>query len=313
MSSSSIDWPAFEAWCLLEGSKSGEGLAPLTVDRRLRRLERLLREDYAIDEDLEAEGRRALGDAAQDQGSPSTHRNWVKALNTLARYEHGQDLFEYREKEPKREARPLNETAISRLKDVRWEDTYRNYIGRAAVHLSLYIGVRRSEFAAIELDHLEPPGERDRFGAIHIAEPAKGGRKRWLPLEKEVWSPKRPFGAYLNNRLTDPEDPEALWVRPPRKHAGHETQPIRATGKYLYDLISEAGDRAGTHFNFTRSRHTALTRLRRENPHVDRDFIQAWAGHRSSKSADTYLEITHRDLEDRLRLRPRRDIYADRE
>jgi len=236
----------------------------------------------------------------------------VKALNTLARYQQGEDVFEYRQRTPTREARPLTSEEVARLKDVRWDEAYRNYLGRAAVHLSLYIGVRRSEFAAIELDHLDPPGDGDSFGAIYIAEPAKNGRRRWLPLEREVWSPKRPFGAYLTNRLEDPEDPDALWVRPPRKFSPEET-PVKASGKYLYDLIHTAGEKAGCHYNFNRSRHTALTRLRRENPHVDRDFIQAWAGHRSSKSADTYLEITHRDLEDRLKLRPRSDIYADSE
>jgi site-specific recombinase XerD len=313
VSSTSIDWDAFEAWCLLEGAKSGKGLAPITVGRRIRRLKRLVREGYELDQDLETEGRRALGDAAKREDAPSTHRNWVKALNTLARYELGEDVFEYRKKEPKRDARPLTEDEVSRLKDVRWEHDYKNYIGRAAVHLSLYIGVRRSEFAAIELDHLDPPGEGDRFGAIYIAEPAKDGKCRWLPLEKELFSPKRPFGAYLNNHLEDPDDPDALWVRPPRNFVSSETEPVRASATYLYDLIKEAGEKAGCHYNFNRSRHTALTRLRRENPHVDRDFIQAWAGHQSSKSADTYLEITHRDLEDRLKLRPRSDIYADSE
>jgi integrase len=309
-SSSSIDWDAVEAWCLLEGAKSGEGLAAVTVDRRLRRLERLLREGYAIDEDLEAEGRRALGDLAREDGSPSTHRNWVKALNTLARYEEGEDVFEYRQREPQRGPRPLTDDEVDAIKDVRWDDDYRNYIGRAAVHLSLYLGWRRSEFAALERPHIDPPGPDDNFGAIRREHPAKGGRAEWLPIESEVFSPKRPFGAYLNNRLEDPNDPEAVWVRPPRDRSP-ETQPVRASPKYLYDLIKEAGEKAGVHYNFTRSRHTALTRLRRENPHVDRDFIQAWAGHRSSKSADTYLEITHRDLEDRLRLQPRRDIYAN--
>lgn len=303
-----MDWKAFEVWAVLEGAKAAnQGLASITVERRLRRLKRLTQDlGYDLEDNLLEEGRRALAQAAKGEHSPNTHRNWVKALNTLARYQGLDSPFEYRESPPPTKHRALTEDEVARLIRVRWDDPYRNKLARAVVHLSLYLGIRRSEFAALEVPDVRGPLGDDRFGVIEIREPAKGGRARKLPLESQAWSPKRPFGAYMSHKLVANDDERALWVRPP---GPGDDGPQRCTPTYLYEILREAGNRAGVHYNFNVSRHTALTRLYRETD-AKTKHVQAHAGHRSEESSDTYVRVSHADLEDVLARTPRSDPYA---
>lgn len=161
---------------------------------------------------------------------------------------------------------------------------------RALLTWALKSAMRVSEVAAMNLSDLDTVTRPPRF---HVAHPAKRGRKRWLPIETWVLSPKRSMGAYLTQRQAPEGDVAALWVSQVDNH-GKPAPAHRFTTDGLRGVMADCSRDLGFKVNFTITRHTRATELRRQG--WDLLAVQHYLGHSDIKSTAIYAAVTADDL-----------------
>jgi integrase len=281
----------FEAWML-----SSKGWAAATVDRYLVQLLAAQR-DYGLDL-----GRFTLAGAQayytqRRRGGATALGSYAdyKALNAYAEFLFGERPF----KKPQLPRGPqvlgLGADEVRRVLSYRHPHPATSRLFRAVVFTELTLGWRPSELARLRVHDLDPKASR-----VHCAFPAKGGRRRWVPVPRSTWSPKRPLMAYLARR---PEHPSGwLFINTlSRPHTEHG-RPV--TPEYLERVMRRVSLETGVHLNHNLCRHTVAVRLRRND--FDPLDIRDYLGH--TKVQETYLEDPH-SLEDRMRRRPPKDFY----
>jgi len=161
---------------------------------------------------------------------------------------------------------------------------------RALLTWALKSAMRVSEVAAMNVSDLDFVTRPPRF---HVAHPAKRGRKRWLPIETWVLSPKRAMGAYLTQREAPSGDAEALWVHQV-DNQGKPAAAVRFTTAGLGQVMEAISRDLGFKVNFTITRHTRATELRRQG--WDLLAVQHYLGHTDIKSTAIYAAVTADDL-----------------
>lgn len=291
-----------------------EAKAPITVEKRIgmyhAALERGL-DPKRFAESLDharAEGRRYLA-ARRATATVHAYNSDVKLLNDLARFHRlTQDHRSIFRKlpEPRLQPRALTDTQVKRLVSHEGDDEESQRLARAALLWAFKSAMRASEFAAMETADLDI--DRGRF---YVRKPAKGGKRRWLPIEKWVYSPKRAFGAYLRWRASIahelPDDMKnALWIT--RRDGGRHGKLRRVSSNYLRQLLGRVGKKTGIHVNLTITRHTRATELRRRG--WDLLYIREYLGHRSVKSTEIYAEIGEHDVIKMMQRKPGLDPFS---
>lgn len=302
----------FRAFLLVDEAK-----APITVEKRLGLLASAVERGLDVKrfsesrEHARAEGRRYLA-LRRYSATVHAYNSDVKVLNDLARFrafvEDRRSLFR-KLPEPRLQPKALADAAVRRLLAFEGEDEESQRFARAVLLWALKSAMRASEIAAMTLADLD--AERGRF---YVRKPAKGGKRRWLPIERWVFSPKRSFGAYLRWRASVADQlPEgqrdALWVTT-RTGRGH-SRPRRVSPSYLRQLLGRVGHQVGVKVNLTITRHTRATELRRRG--WDLLYIREYLGHRSVKSTEVYAELGEGDVHEMMRRRPGIDPYQSTE
>lgn len=276
-----MDADDFRAYLLVDEAK-----APATVSYLLRRLAWSRRQGFDTQKfacsptEAEKEGRRFL--ASIRANGPTAYNNYAKLLNALSRYHTHPTRFRLLpQRLPEPNAYATHE--LQRLLAWTSPDPESNARGRALLRWALITGMRRSECARMQLDHLDP------ITSTVMIQPAKNGPKRRIPVPPETWSPKQPFGAWLRRRPAPPSDAAAVWtITTP---AGARRLTPEHLGLEMWRIGSETGVRS----NFNRARHTRATQLLRGG--VDVRYIQAYLGHVKLETTARYAEVRWDDLE----------------
>ncbi|MEA3199483.1 MAG: integrase/recombinase XerD [Thermoplasmata archaeon] len=293
-----------------------EGKRPITVDRMLRRLERARRVhglDLAVfvkgAADAEREGRAYLAKRrVEPRSTVFSYNNDVKALNALLRWRklHREVHFKAH-KEPRAQLRTLSRDAIWKLFGYRCASPEAEKMHRALLLVAYVTGARASEVAAMTLSDLDPKRSR-----IRIAKPAKGGLKRWLPVERWVWSPKRPLAAWLKVRPVPEGESDALWTTTHKSgnggYAPGAAPARRVTSDYLRVCLYRVGEAVGVKVNFNVLRHTRATHLVRLGWSLL--YVRTYLGHTSVKSTEIYAEVHPEDMDKAMQKRPGKDPFT---
>jgi integrase len=274
--------------------------APTTVEVSLRQLDFLQRTfglrpaEFSYDA-----GRELLGERRAAGASVWAYNSDVKVLNRLAEWR-GEERRFRKLPVPQTEVRSLSEGEASTLMAYRHQDPSINAFRRALVLWSLVSGMRNSEVARMDVDHLSLSGRW-----FTVAHPAKRGLPRDLPLEAWVCGPKSPLAAWLRRRPAPAGDPGALWVvtSDGQKHVA----PRRAGKEYLRKVLAEVGHATlGRPFSFTVGRHTcAFALMDAEHP---LPYVQYWLGHKSAASTAIYTRVRADNVFMMMQRRPRRSV-----
>lgn len=297
-----MDWQAFEAFCVLERRMAGP-----TLKVRLRWLRLLAGEGVDLDALTVDSAKAALARyLLRADMTEHSYNGRCKALKDVLRWK-GLDAAKL----------PLRRMRSNRYKfltepQVRACLAYRagkrdptSRFRRALLLWALKSAMRVSEVAGMDLADLDAANRR-----FFVRKPAKRGPKRWLPVEAWVFSPKRAISAYLNSKETPKDDPTALWVTEHRGSQG-PTMPRRATTDGLRRVMAEISRELGFTVNFTVTRHTRATELRRRG--WDVLAIQVFLGHSSPTHTQVYAAVTDEDLHGLMRRRGSTDPFAKAE
>lgn len=290
-----MDWQAFQDYVLLDLNWS-----PITVDKMTRRLRAIELAGVTLSPLDAAAARDYL--RRRIMAGVTTHalNNDVKALNSLHRFHTGADKGPYR----KRRGNPstfkyLTPEEVKRVLQYRHRDPVVERFRRALTLWALKSGMRISEVHAMNLPDLRPKESK-----FEVRKPAKLGRRRILPIEPWIWSPKRPLGAYLAKRATPPSDPEAVWVL--ESHG----PPRRAPVSELRAALKAVGVSTGVRkLNFIVTRHTRGTELLQR--WGDLTKVRDYLGHATIRTTEIYAYSHEEDLFNAMRRRPSRDPYQD--
>lgn len=234
-------------------------------------------------------------------GTVHAFNNDAQVLNNLTTYLGFPVRFKLR-KTPPTAPRALDRDQIRRLTHYAHPIPEVNRFRRALILVHLETGARPSEVAKLELQDLDAKRSR-----IHIRHPAKGGMVRWIPVSRWIWSRRRPLGAFLANRATPVENPNALWsVRDLNQN--ESWGPIRATTvDYMRRTLAAVSEDVGFRVNANILRHTKATELRRRG--FDILYIKFILGHASISSTQVYAELSPGDVETLYRRKPTPDYY----
>lgn len=290
-----------------------EGKAIITVDRLLGRLEhaRALGFDwptFASAPTAANEAARAYLAIRRERGATvHAFNNDVKLLNCLARYHHPDEHVHFRKmREPRSQFKALSDDQIETILAYRAREREADRFQRALLLWALKSGMRPSEVAAMDVSDLDPHNSR-----FYVRRPAKGGLRRWLPIEPWVWHPRRPLAAWLRHRpIPDGADADALWTTTRNglrgDHAAHGPA-RRVRPEYLRQVLGRIGNEVHVHLSFTICRHTRATELRRRG--WDLLYLQTYLGHAAVTSTQVYAKVRPQELDDQMRRRPGTDYY----
>lgn len=299
---------AFRTWLLLKRLQQ-----PITARRVLERLEYARRHGFQLERFLRApKAAQREGDAylvrRLEEGSLHAFNNDVQWLMALAAWRGHRDVKFRRRPDPPVQFRALDRAQIQRVTGYRHRNPVVNRFRRALLLVFLETGARLSEVARLELQDLDPVRS-----LIHIRQPAKRGRRRWIPVSRWIWSPKRPLGAYLSQRpgtsttSTTTGAREALWMVD-WSGSGH-VRPRPASPDYLRRVLFHVSADLGFTVNGNVFRHTKATELRRRG--FDILVIKFILGHASIESTQVYAELTPQDVYTLFRRRPTPDYYQE--
>lgn len=279
------------AFLLVEGGMSAATAEAMA--RTLRRLARLgLDVDAAQDPAVLARRGRAILAPMKAAGRVHPFNNATRAMNAVA------DFYGYPhpfKTVPVRDPglKPYSADEVVALMAYRFPaNRLIEKRRRALIWWGLHTGMRRSEVAGLNVGDLRPAS-----GTFWLLNPAKGGPKRRLPVEPELFSPKRPLSAWLRARPVPARDPEALWTSRVR---GGAVKRMTAKGLGRESVAISKG--VGVTFNFTRSRHHHATRLLRGNVSVR--YIQIFLGHANLATTARYAEANPADMEAAIHAAP---------
>jgi integrase len=300
------------------------GHAPATVTESFRVLDRMERGGFDLQQfftgpgEAQEEGeiwlieRLKLLDA-DPEGGRHGYNSYVKVLRNLAKYAGFQGVKFSDLDIPEEENRAFTEPELDRL--LAWSSRHRevHLRNRALIQFALVMGWRRSEIAALEMRDLDPANQ-----LVFCRRPAKRGVQRWIRVRAELFSPKRPFFAWLAGRpgidgpdtptvpfttLTVPDGP--VWTTTRYR----STAVARMDGNGLARAMWNIGKKVGLQeCNFTRCRHTCGTLMYEAG--VRLRVIQKYLGHRKIESTAVYTKPRRGFVEAQVDLVP--SIYTRR-
>lgn len=282
-----------------------KGAAPDTVAKKMARL-RAAQRDYSFNPDAFL----ASEEGAQDQGmgyldqrrdaevKPMTYNQDVWFLNDLAEFGRRTQRFNALQVPDEGEPRPLSASEEARvLAWNRGKSPDRTRLVRALLHFFCVMGLRPHESSKIRLRNFEEDGKGGMW--LHIVEPGKLGKKRWLWCPSHLFSPKRPFGAYWTWRKALKAESDHLWVVCNWRAS---SKLYRAMSRdSLRQAISTACREQGVAGNTGRIRDTVLTRITMGD---NSDILDAahQAGHRRvDTTRKRYVRYTREDFRRRAR------------
>jgi site-specific recombinase XerD len=278
-----MDWSAFEEFMLLEKRYSR-----VTVRERRKSLRQAAEMGFNAATADAAACRSHLARIVMAGKSENAYNHTCKALKVLLEFKQLDPKQLHLRKQARSKYRFLSPDQVKKCLDYRHKDPETERFRRALLLWGLKSAMRLSEVAAMDVQDLDKAQSR-----FHVRKPAKRGAHRWLPLEPWVFSPKRALGAYLAHRKEPAGDERALWVTDHHGSQGAQ-MPRRATAAGLARVLQECSKELGFTVNFTVTRHTRATELRRLG--WDLVAIQYYLGHARSSSTAIYAGITPEDM-----------------
>lgn len=125
--------------------------------------------------------------------------------------------------------------------------------GRFVVWFALATGTEPSEACMVDETHFD----QGQLG-LHVLYPCKGHARRFVPLPKSFWSPRRPgIATWLRHREVAPADALAVFTGRP----GRWGEPARMTPAGLGNLMQKVRRQTGVPINWQVTRHTFATDL----------------------------------------------------
>lgn len=240
----------------------------------------------------------------EDGATTFAYNSDVKLLNLWHLHKTGEESKFKPRKKPRSTFKFLSPPEIARVFTYRHRYREVTRLRVALFFWALKSGMRVGEIAAMTTDHLNP-----QEGKFLVAKPSKRGNRRWLPIERFVWSPKRPFTAYLRQRAIIPGDEKAVWTtRFSGRTSTRRGPPRRMTEKALTDSLRDMGRSVGLNtLNFNITRHTRGTELYRK--WRDLLLVKKYLGHSSLSSTEVYAAVVDGDLDGEMRRRPGSDPF----
>lgn len=301
-----MDWQAFQDHLLVTEGKSQETVRVM-LDA-FRRAQEQGFDPAAFLQDADSarrEGVRLLA-RLRARDSPNPYNAAQKMLNALARHAGFQAVHfpKLPERPPiPKTYQPWELDRILAYRNPRRgrqarEDEARR---RALLWCSQFMGARRGEIHRLNVDDLDP-----QHATFTIRKPSKRGPPRTLPVERELYSPRRPLMAWLRQRPIHSSDPSALWTRTLR-----DGRVKRLTYADLTKDLWEIRNVTGVTVNFVRGRHQRATSMLRAG--VALPYIRDYLGHRNITTTARYAETNPEDLRAALeRSRPKSPVKRRR-
>lgn len=304
-----FDIEDFANWALADAGK-----AQLTVTENVRRLRAMMRNGFNPQvfihspADAVAEARRIL--AIVKRGEKKWQfKNHVKVLNWLAQYAATTDE-RFEEVKWKAPAPPRRRPVIFTPEEIAKLRAYgsQNETGRghrskpifklrrALIWWCLDDGLRRVEQHRKKITQIDAVNQ-----AMQVANPAKGGHARAIPLHPDAFHERRPLQAWLRARATIPgvEEFEEVWIATTR--AGR-AKPMTVGG--LSRELREVGKELGFRVSFNRFRHYHASDLTKGG--VPLPVMQELYGHASISSTAWYVHVDLGDMQREVELARRR-------
>lgn len=289
-----MDFERFQEFLLIDLTWS-----PVTVEKMSRRLRAIHKAGVRLDPLDEKAARAYLRQRLMTGSSPFAYNNDVKALNAIYRWQTGAERGAFRKRKvPPSQYKYLSDADVRKVLQYRHRDPEVERFRRGLTLWALKSGMRVGEVHAMNTTDLNP--EASQF---LVRRPSKLGSRRILPVERWVWSPKRPFGAYLSKRQAPPTDPEAVWTLRPNGQKVARRAPVSE----LRAALAAVGKQAGVPLNFVITRHTRGTELNRYDWPLQR--IQFYLGHAKPSTTAIYVAVRSDDLFRQMRKRPGRDFF----
>lgn len=146
-----------------------------------------------------------------------------------------------------------------------------------------------------------------RPGRFFVRKPSKRGLQRWLPVETWVLSPKRAVGAYLSHLPKHLDEIAPLW-QCMWDEQGHPSEPVPFTKAGLARTMDHVTEDLGFRVNFTITRHSRATELRRMG--WDLFAVQHYLGHADISSTQVYAGVSPDDLHRLMSTRGTKDPFG---
>ncbi len=270
-------------------------LKPATARKRRRLLSHMVKEGFDLDafcesaEGAEKEKRRLMAKLSRREDITNAGRgNYARVLVGLADFCDHDIKVRYpkaEEADPKAysrdEFRALRAFRLPRNRDLEAQL-------RALMEFAYYTAMRPGEVALATMRDLDPAKSR-----VYVRHPEKGGWQRWLPVEREMWAPTRPFGAWYKRRLA--AEAETLWHTYPRG-----LPPGPASGAQFRNWMNRYVKPAtGVDAAMHRFRHTRAVALHDAGLGVL--FIKEFLGHRKLETTWNYLRSLVGRMEETFR------------
>lgn len=260
--------------------------SPETRKWGMRRFERMDELGFNWDrfgtslDDAELESERfvtLLRDAGAKTG---TVRNFQKNLLALARFHRHRGFELQLDREPRPQPAVYTRAELDGLHGLPYRRNLNARLDRALSLTHMAFGLRPGELAPMRDLDLDP-----KDCTFFVAFPEKGGPKRRLRPESEVFLRARPLMAYLEAREAPRQSPNALWVE---EAPDGSLRPLDKMD--LQRRLAEAGRTVGVRANCTRGRHTRATALIANDAKLP--YASYWLGHTGPYSAiHKYVEL----------------------
>lgn len=147
-----------------------------------------------------------------------------------------------------------------------------------------------------------------RPARFFVRKPSKRGLQRWLPVETWVLSPKRAVGAYLAHLGEHGLDETAPLWQCMWDERGRPSSPVPFTKAGLGNVMQDITANLGFRVNFTITRHSRATELRRMG--WDLFAVQHYLGHADISSTQVYAGVSPDDLHRLMSTRGTKDPFA---
>jgi integrase len=240
-------------------------------------------------EDAEREADRFITFLRDAGAKPGAVRNYQKNLAALARYHkhRGFELAWQPEQRPKPSVYSRSE--LDRLHSLPYRKSNNRRLDRALALEHLAFGLRPGE--ATPMRDFDLDADASTF---HVAFPEKGGPKRTLKVEEEVFLGNRALMAYLDHRESPRQAKNALWV------VEDPDGSLHPLAKWAYQSrLSRLGRDVGVRCNATRGRHTRATAIIYNGGKLP--YVAFWLGHTGPFTAShRYVELVDAGLAEHL-------------
>ena len=287
-----VDWGKYEEWFRIQGSRAGGALDEDSWTKAKRDLRFLESEGF----DLEAV-------------TPQQFSLWVIRRLDAKTFQKGRAnnlrtemlrWFTYRDGVrpvlPRWRPEDSKEKALSRegkftALGYECDDRRLTMRRRFMVYFALLTGTEPGEAAYVE----ETDFDAD-LGGVHILHPIKGHARRFVPLPKSFWSPRRPgITTWLRWREVDERHPAAVFTGRPNRWGA----PKRLEPSALSREMQKVAAATGVWINWQVTRHTFGTDLLEAQ--FGERYVMKVLGLRNMAHLPTYAEARPNALNARYR------------